>query len=438
MQAYTARHVLLSCGQGTFKVVLGARHNLRALQGALEQRIYQPAGSSPSHSLLPKLASRISQRNINLSSRAVAAPPSAPLASSSSQPNKYDTELAAAVEAVRLASQLCQAVQVELKAGEKSEKGDASPVTVADYGAQALVAWSLQQSFPEAKLSLVAEEDAEDLRAPEGQAMLERITHLVNEALCTLPSPPEHLQPQQVADLIDCGGSQGGPVGRHWVLDPIDGTRGFVGMRQYAVCLGMLQEGQVVVGVLGCPNMPQAAISDEDCDDVASRSFDESIGMLFAAQRGCGTYAGSLWSEALPMQRVFVDDLPPAQCQYMESFETKHSDHALAAGIAQEIGVELPSLRLDSQAKYGALARGDASIFMRFPPVTYREKIWDHCAGSIVVEEAGGKISDATGQPLDFSQGRYLPLNPGQPGIIAATPSMHAAILNAFRKLANP
>ena len=75
--------------------------------------------------------------------------------------------------------------------------------------------------------------------------MLERITHLVNDALGTLPSPPQQLQPQQVADLIDCGGSQGGPVGRHWVLDPIDGTRGFVGMRQYAVCLGMLQEGQV-------------------------------------------------------------------------------------------------------------------------------------------------------------------------------------------------
>jgi hypothetical protein len=45
----------------------------------------------------------------------------------------------------------------------------------------------------------------------------------------------------------------------------------------------------------------------------------------------------------------------------------------------------------------GALSRGDASIFMRFPPVSYREKIWDHCAGSIVVEEAGGKITDATG-----------------------------------------
>jgi 3'-phosphoadenosine 5'-phosphosulfate (PAPS) 3'-phosphatase len=58
----------------------------------------------------------------------------------------------------------------------------------------------------------------------------------------------------------DLGNSQGGAHGRHWVLDPIDGTRGFVGMRQYAVCLGMLQDGQVELGVLGCPNLPQVRI----------------------------------------------------------------------------------------------------------------------------------------------------------------------------------
>lgn len=33
--------------------------------------------------------------------------------------------------------------------------------------------------------------------------------------------------------------------GRHWVLDPIDGTRGFVGQRQYAICLGLIEEGKV-------------------------------------------------------------------------------------------------------------------------------------------------------------------------------------------------
>jgi 3'(2'), 5'-bisphosphate nucleotidase/inositol polyphosphate 1-phosphatase len=54
--------------------------------------------------------------------------------------------------------------------------------------------------------------------------------------------------------------------------------------------------------------------------------------------------------------------------------------------VAAEIGLQLPSLRLDSQAKYGALSRGDASIFMRFPDPSYREKIWDHCAGVAIIE----------------------------------------------------
>lgn len=46
----------------------------------------------------------------------------------------------------------------------------------------------------------------------------------------------------------------------------------------------------------------------------------------------------------------------------------------------------------------GALARGDAAINLRFPRRGYREKIWDHAAGALIVEEAGGKISDASGE----------------------------------------
>ena len=97
-----------------------------------------------------------------------------------------------------------QAVQVQLKKGEKTSKDDESPVTVADYGAQALVAWSLRRAFPgqaaAGALSLVAEEDAADLRAPEGADMLLRITQLVNDALAR-----EHPQVRAAA-----GGGGGG------------------------------------------------------------------------------------------------------------------------------------------------------------------------------------------------------------------------------------
>lgn len=87
-----------------------------------------------------------------------------------------------------------------------------------------------------------------------------------------------------------------------------------------------------------------------------------------------------------------------------------------------------PPLRMDSQVKYGLLSRGDASIFMRFPPAAYREKIWDHCAGFVIVEEAGGRVTDAGGARLDFSKGRWLELDRG---IVAAPPGVHAALLRA-------
>lgn len=89
-----------------------------------------------------------------------------------------------------------------------------------------------------------------------------------------------------------------------------------------------------------------------------------------------------------------------------------------------------PSLRMDSQVKYGLLSRGDAArVFMRFPPATYREKIWDHAAGFVVVEEAGGKVTDAMGDRLDFSKGRYL--DTMRMGIIAAPPAVHGALVRA-------
>lgn len=45
----------------------------------------------------------------------------------------------------------------------------------------------------------------------------------------------------------------------------------------------------------------------------------------------------------------------------------------------------------------GALARGDALINLRFPHAGYREKIWDHVAGVVIVTEAGATVSDASG-----------------------------------------
>jgi 3'(2'), 5'-bisphosphate nucleotidase len=87
-------------------------------------------------------------------------------------------------------------------------------------------------------------------------------------------------------------------------------------------------------------------------------------------------------------------------------------------------------LRVYSMAKYAAVARGDAEIFMKFARAGYKEKIWDHAAGVLIVQEAGGVVTDAGGRPLDFSKGRRL--EGLDRGIIACSgKKLHSKIIEA-------
>jgi len=271
---------------------------------------------------------------------------------------------------------------------------------------------------------MVAEEDSEDLRRDGSAAMRERVAALVNGVTGA------GLTTEEVLSLIDLGASPGGPRGSHWVLDPIDGTRGFVGGRQYAVCLGLIRDGEVVVGALGCPNLPLAPLSDEDGTELArGRIGADGYGVCFAAAKGAGAFCGALGDDGVPTQRVSTsDELEPGKLRFMESYESRHSSHSATSSLAARAGIVAAPLRLDSQCKYGALARGDAAVFLRFPPPTYREKIWDHAAGALIATEAGAKVSDASGADLDFSRGRWLDLDRG---IIAAPPELHARLIEA-------
>ena len=130
-------------------------------------------------------------------------------------------EFEVAVQAVRDGAFLAR--QVRERSGDRAWlKLDQSPVTVADFAVQALVAHRLCETFPGDPL--VAEEDAAALRAPSGQPT----TELVRTALQdTVPGVDSML----VLDLIDRG--RGAPGDRFWTLDPVDGTRGFVRGDQY-------------------------------------------------------------------------------------------------------------------------------------------------------------------------------------------------------------
>ena len=110
----------------------------------------------------------------------------------------------------------------------------------------------------------------------------------------------------------------------------------------------------------------------------------------------------------------------------MESGHGAHADHEK---ISTLLGITKEPYRIDSQCKYAAVARGDASIYLRLPTrADYREKIWDHAAGKFVVERAGGVVTDVTGAPLDFGHGRRLERNRG---VVATDGSFHDRVINA-------
>jgi 3'(2'), 5'-bisphosphate nucleotidase len=344
----------------------------------------------------------------------------------------YGRELLVAQLAVQRASRLTKQVFADSAKGTVS-KSDASPVTIGDFGAQALIIAALRKNFPEDEI--VAEEEAAKLKEDDGLA--EHVWDLVRGAKLDDEKAEKEVlggsveSKEEMLELIDKGDSKGGRSGRIWAIDPIDGTKGFLRGGQYAVCLALMVDGDVKVGVLGCPNLP--------VDDAAELSADvgngEGRGVIFSAVQGEGATSRPLTTGGLEEGKRIgmksITDLSAAS--FCESVEAGHSNQGDAAQIAQKLGITRPSVRMDSQAKYGSIARGAGDIYLRLPvSKTYQEKIWDHAAGDLIVREAGGQVTDVLGQRLDFGHGRTLAENKG---VIAAPAAVHDQVLKVVQEV---
>lgn len=89
--------------------------------------------------------------------------------------------------------------------------------------------------------------------------------------------------------------------------------------------------------------------------------------------------------------------------------------------------------QIDSQAKHGVIARGGAEYYVRLPVAGYREWIWDQAAGSVVLQEAGGKMTDTAGNVIDFGLGAKL--SDTVKGVLASNGGIfHDALVQAYEK----
>jgi len=322
--------------------------------------------------------------------------------------------------ALRFARQAADvAFQVEQDMFSTLTKSDRSPVTTADFAIQALAGRLIHETFPADVL--VAEESAAMIKDGKAPASLDEITKVLARIWPDTTS-------EKIFDWVDRG--TGVPGDRFWTLDPIDGTKGFIRGDQYATALALVVKGQVQLGVLTCPRLA--------IDSGKATVVKTGEGSVLVACRGQGAWSAPLKNRSGFAPLAVSSSCQPKDAVLVRSYEDSHTNTDHLDRLVEVLGIRSEPVRMDSQAKYAVVAAGTADLLLRFRS-TNREydaaKIWDHAAGALIVEEAGGCVTDLHGQPLDFSVGRTLARNEG---LLASNRHLHGVVLAGLRAISGP
>lgn len=317
------------------------------------------------------------------------------------------SELQLVTQFVEQAARLSRRVQQNLDV-HRLEKDDKSPVTVADLAVQILLTLRLVEWQP--SVVLVCEEEASSFSRSAGMG-----ESVVDVLRAELPGMTD----EQALEMLNRSRQSG--ASSFWTIDPIDGTKGFLRGSNYAIALAQIEEGEVTRGVLGCPRLKLSQFETE--------------GVILCAERRRGAWAKPLDGEAgwQPLRCSRLEDV--TQARLLRSAETAHTNCDEIERVALDLGIVAQSVGIDSQAKYAMLAAGEAEALMRIPNPAkpdYREKIWDHAAGFLVLAEAGGETTDINGVSLDFSCGSQLLKNTG---VLATNGHLHGRLLASLRRL---
>lgn len=340
----------------------------------------------------------------------------------------YAKELQLACITVQRATQLTKTLLTAVDKGTL-DKTDSTPVTIADFAAQALIIHTLHGIYPAD--NFVGEEDSQALRG--NTTLLDRTWDL----LCTVPEAHRPTSKEEMMRLIDLG-ARGActPHTRAWVLDPVDGTATFMNGQQYAVCLSLVENGQQKVGVLGGPNL--CLETGEIREDVVDR---DGYGYQVFAVAGEGAWRRKMIAdmdgrleEATRLEPV-KQITDPAEIRFIDSSCATSSNYELHARVAERLGAPWPP-HADlwaAQLRYVAIAAGGCNVLLKVPrKPAYRSKIWDHSGGMLLAQELGVRVSDLQGNRVDCGLGRTLA---GCYGMVVAPESVHSLVLEAVREV---
>jgi 3'(2'), 5'-bisphosphate nucleotidase len=187
---------------------------------------------------------------------------------------------------------------------------------------------------------------------------------------------------------------------RVWVIDPIDGTRGFVMKNgEFSVMIGLTVERRPVVGVVLEPVTLRYTYA--------------------AAGGGCWTKTG----DASPTRCRVTDRSTPEECTLVQS---RPKPRDVPTGPVKAVRPARVLEMYSAGVKLALVARGEADVYVNTYP-NFRD--WDTCAGHILVEEAGGRVSGFRGEPLGYGGPGFVQRS----GMVASNGAIHDAVVGRLR-----
>lgn len=356
-----------------------------------------------------------------------------------------EKEIYESLKIVQLACKVTSRVQFELTKNNIVTKSDSSPVTISDVAAQFLIFNHIHKQFPDD--AFIGEEDT----AEKDNEFLKDVLTLVEQYT------DEEYTIEQLSEIVNLGNSAGSVNGikkRHWVLDPIDGTKGFIRGDQFAVCLSLLNEqGEVIMGVIGCPNLSLSNYYKPEIHGKHKFDYKKldgecgSDGYIFysKAQEDKVYFGPSIkfdFSDDSTFKNSFLNVVTKEDNKVdlnklvtLEGFEKGHSSHDLQNDIKKKFNIN-HALHLDSQVKYCLLTINLGNLYLRLPTsLKFKEKIWDHAAGFSLLKSLDYNHTDSLeAKTVDFYDGgRYFLTK----GVIASNLSkeLHNAVVKYSKEL---
>lgn len=312
---------------------------------------------------------------------------------------EWTKEVEAVIEILKPAIELSLVGQEKLKQNQVEQKKDGTVVSICDFACQTIVMNGLQKEFPTDYV--LGEEEV-------GKAD-DEFLGLVKSLL------PEDLDPVKICSRAVMTIEDS--YKRCWVIDPIDGTYGFVVNGNYAIATALLVDRHVVCSIVAWPR-----------HDKSITGIDLDGPVIFAAAEGHGAYAIDLNNKRIRLTK-------PVNPKPISITSKQHVGNAVSLQhyIMEKIGFT-ENIEMVSMTKGFVVAAGGASIYVRIPWGANEENVWDIAPFELFVREAGGIGTTGMGEPIEYRQnGRVAGT---QEGLLFTNrgPEFHQKVLEAYRE----